>query len=148
MDVETVLLVEQRGWQTDSIVVTGRDRGAARQQWTRACSWWKIHLERHGLSTSSFSDFSPSPHGPQFSLWRPLCIPSGATHLSIYLFLDSMEADLWEVISHILSRPLTYRASKDSYLEEPPYPFSYKLATSPGLVMLDGFEKKIYRFWS
>lgn len=60
------------GWQTDSVVGTGRDGGAARQQWTRTHGWWRIHLESHNLSAFSFSASAFSAFA---SRWSPsLCV--------------------------------------------------------------------------
>ena len=136
MAAETVVLVQWRGWQTDSVVGTGRNGGAAGQQWTRTYGWWRIHLESHSLSASSFSASAPSPRWssvlfmkiPHYPFWG---------YTSEHLSLSRLYAGWsWGVISfQILPRPLTYRTSEESYLQEPPYPFSYKLAISLGLVM-------------
>lgn len=127
------------GWQTDSVVGTGRDGGAARQQWNRTHGWWRIHLESHRLGASSFSASAPSA-------FCTLVVPSSLYedpsppfwgYTSEHLSLPRLCAGWsWAAIYfEILPRPLTYGASEESYLQEPPYPFSYKLAISLGLVM-------------
>lgn len=72
---------DRQGW---------RSRG---QQWTRTNACWRIPLESHSPSTSSFSASAPSPRWFLVLLGRFLTIPYGATCLGICLFLDSLHAD-------------------------------------------------------
>lgn len=114
-----------------------RNGGVADRQWTGTHGWWRIHLESHRLGASSFS--ASTPFAPW---WSPaLCMKTPPHpfwgYTSEHLSLPRLCAGgSWAAIYfEILPRPLTYGASEESYLQEPPYPFSYKLAISLGLVM-------------
>lgn len=88
------MLVQLREWQTDSVVGTGRDGGAAGQQWTGTYGWWWIHLESHILSASSFSASAPSPQWSSVLFMKTPHHPFWGTRLSICLFLTSLQAGL------------------------------------------------------
>lgn len=124
------------GRQTDGVPGTGRDGSTAAEDQ----NVWLVknppEKPQMALAHTRFLPLLLLLLGPLYE--DPLSHhPFWAAHPSICLFLGLMQADIrWGVIPfQMLPRPLTYRVSEKSYLQEPPYLFSYKLATSLEPVM-------------